>query len=414
MISFNQQSIFSRYVSLAGANFISAVFGFIIAALLARQFGPAGFGEISLVASLVSYLLVLANCGTGLHAVRVVAMGQSTLETMIPTVVTLRLILGAGVFLLLVLSTYLIPKLNDSRLLVLLYGLTLFSNAISLMWAPQAVHRTNSLAIAKVFLQFINLSVLYLLLLFDSQLYMVPIAVLIAELMVAAGLFISIQPYVGRLAKLPTFKTMLALLRESAPIGATQLVRAVVLASDLIIIGLLLPWGEVGVYAVSFKIFLFLLGLGSAYFVILLPKLAEVSHSIASISIELRASFKRVFPIVLSAAVVIWVSADVMIDQLFGSGYDQSAAVLRVLSIAFVVNITGRHYRQVLLVKKMQVKDLRLSGISAVAHFVSKLVLVPFFGILGCAVGTVLGEIVLFVSQRIAALKVLKKESAVK
>ena len=107
----NQQSILSRYIGLAGANFLSAIFGFLVAALLARQFGPAGFGAISLAATLVSYGLVLSNCGTVLHAVRMVAMGENSLEQMIPMVISIRLLLGIVVFMLLVAAAYLVPQL---------------------------------------------------------------------------------------------------------------------------------------------------------------------------------------------------------------------------------------------------------------------------------------------------------------
>ena len=70
--------MFNRYVALAGANFVSAVFGFLVTALLARHFGPRGFGELSMAATLVSYALVVASCGTGIYAVRTVAMGHNT------------------------------------------------------------------------------------------------------------------------------------------------------------------------------------------------------------------------------------------------------------------------------------------------------------------------------------------------
>lgn len=380
---------------------------------MAREFGPSGFGEISLAASLISYALALANCGTGIHAVRVVAMGQSTLETMIPIVVTLRVILGSLVFALLLLAVYSIPKLFESRQLILLFGLTLFTNAISLMWVPQAIHRTNSMAVATVMLQLLNLSALFLFLSVSTSLHVAPLAVVVAEVLVALGLLATIRTYVGKLTPLPAPRTLLSTLRESAPIGMTQLVRAFALASDLLIVGLLLPWTEVGMYAASFKIFLFMLSLGSVYFVILLPRLAELSESDTSMAKELRDSFIRVLPLLFAATLGTWILADFMINILFGSDYDRSGTILRILSIAVVANIVGKHYRQVLLVKKMQNKDLETSGVSAVVHIAAKLALVPFFGIVGCAVGALIGELVLMVRQRAAVKKLKLKQLAI-
>jgi len=401
----NQQSIFSRYISLAGANFLSAIFGFLVAALLARQFGPAGFGAISLATSLVSYAIVISNFGTVLHAVRMVAMGENSLEQMIPVVISIRLLLGIILFMLLSVAAYLIPQLYESRHLIVLFAMTLFSNAILLTWVPQAVHRTHAISASRVMLQFLNLGLLYLFLQFDSSLYMAPIALIMAEIMVAFGLILSIRSYVKGVNPLPGFAAMKAVLRECSPIGMTQLVRALALASDLVILGMMSVYSDVGIYATAYKLYLFLLSLGSAYFVILLPRIAERAASNSLILKELRLSFRRVLPVVTGVVIVIWFSADLLIELLFGAGYGGAADVLRVLSVAMFANVIGRHFRQVLLAKKMQAIDLKQSGFSAGVHLVSKILLIPFFGIIGCALGTLIGELTLIIGQAMAVRK---------
>lgn len=405
MSPINQQTILGRYISLAGASFLSAIFGFLIASLLARQFGPAGFGAISLATSLVSYAIVVSNCGTILHAVRMVAMGQSTLEQMIPVVVYIRLLLGTVVFILIAVAAYLIPQLYESRHLFVLFALTLFSNAILLTWVPQAVHRIHAISASKVMLQFLNLALLFLFLQFDSSLYIAPIALIIAEVMVAFGLILSIRRYVTRVNPLPDFGAMKAVLWESTPIGMTQMVRALTLASDLLILGLMGIYSDVGIYAAGFKLYLFLLTMGSAYFVILLPRIAERAASNNLIFKELRLSFKRVLPIMTVVVIVVWLVADLLIEILFGAGYGGAADVLRVLSVASLASIIANHYRQVLLVKKMQAIDLKKTSISAFVHLSSKLLLIPFFGIIGCALGTLIGEIALTIGLALAVRK---------
>lgn len=406
MIAISGQSILSRYASLAGANFISAIFGFLVAALLARQFGPAGFGAVSLAATLVSYALVLSNCGTVLHAVRMVAKGEKSLEEMIPLVVSIRLLLGFVVFILLVAATYLVPQFSESRLLIVLFAITLFSNAMILTWVPQAIHRTHAIAASQVALQFLHLCLLYVFLEFNPSLYMAPIALIIAETVVALGLISSIRSYVQKVKPLPSFGAMKAVLGECVPIGMTQLVRALALASDLLILGVMSAYSDVGIYATAYKLYLFLLSLGSAYFVILLPRLAERAASNSLMLSELRLSFKRALPIVSGVIIVTWFIAGYLIELLFGAGFEGAADVLRILSLAMLANIIGRHFRQVLLAKKMQAIDLKQSSISAVVHLVSKLLLIPFFGIIGCALGTLIGELSLIIGQALAVRKV--------
>ena len=335
-----------------------------------------------------------------------VAMGENSLEQMIPMVISIRLLLGIVVFMLLVAAAYLVPQLFESRQLIVLYAVTIFSSAVILTWVPQAIHRTHAIAASRVMLQFLNLCLLYLFLQVNSSLYMVPIALIIAEIVVAFGLMLSIRSYVTGVNPLPSFGAMKAVLRESAPIGMTQLVRALALASDLLILGILSVYSDVGIYAAAYKLYLFLLSLGGAYFVILLPRLAERAASNSLILKELRLSFKRALPIVIGAIIIIWFIADPLIELLFGAEYGEAANVLRILSVAMLANIIGRHFRQVLLARKLQATDLRQSSISAGVHLFSKILLIPFFGIIGCALGTLIGELTLIIGQALAVRKV--------
>ncbi len=128
---------------------------------------------------------------------------------------------------------------------------------------------------------------------------------------------------------------------------------------------------------------------------------------------ELRQSFLRVLPVMTGAVIAVWFIADFLINLLFGVDYAEAAHVLRILSLAIVANIIARHYRQVLLVKKMQHTDLKLSTISAVVHLLSKLLLIPLFGIIGCALGTLVGEIALMIGQRSAVNRDLSENAAI-
>jgi O-antigen/teichoic acid export membrane protein len=202
---------------------------------------------------------------------------------------------------------------------------------------------------------------------------------------------------------------MKAVLWESTPIGMTQMVRALTLASDLLILGLMSIYSDVGIYAAAFKLYLFLLTMGSAYFVILLPRIAARAASNSLVFQELRLSFKRVLPIVTGVVIIVWFIADLLIELLFGAGFEGAADVLRVLCVASLTSVIGNHYRQVLLVRKMQTIDFKQSSIAAFVHLSSKLLLIPFFGIIGCALGTLIGEIALTIGLAMAVRKGVSK-----
>jgi O-antigen/teichoic acid export membrane protein len=407
MSSINTQSLLARYSILFTANFLAAISGFLVVVLLARHFGPSGFGKITLAVSIVGYMLVAATFGLNVHAVRAVANGKSSLEDMIPMIITIRLALAILSFLVIAASAYAIPMLYESRYLIFLFGVTLFSDILLMLWVPQTMHRTNIIAATEVLRPFLNLLLLYVLLLLDSSLYLAPIAKVTADILAGIGLILFIRRHTGALKPVPGLGALKSVLRESAPIGVSQVMRTFALATDLIILGLMTGYVEVGVYAAAYRFFLFFLTLGGAYFVILLPRLATISNSVNLLKKELHSSFQRVLPLLGIGLIGVFLSADFLILTLFGDGYSDAGGVLRILSVAAAVSIVARQYRQVLLVKNMQTVELRWSTISAAAHVLSKIVLIPAMGTMGCALGTLIGELFLFFGQRRAVRNVL-------
>lgn len=397
------QPILLRYATLAGAHLIAGAFGFLVAALLARNFGPAGFGAIALATSITSYALVATVLGTDFYAVRAVAARQASLEQMIPIVIFIRFLLSTIVFLLIALGTCLLPKLQESRVLIGLFSLTFFTDAILLIWVPQALHRTNTVAVCNALLQLINFLSLYCFLLVSSSIYMAPAAKIFADILVACGLMLSIRGYTGRLHRLPDLAGIRSIVRDCAPLGVTQLIRGIALASDLIILGLVSNLADTGVYAAAHKLYFFLLSLGGAYFVILVPRLAAISASGGSLQREVRASLIRVLPVLTAALALVWAGSDMLVKLLFGDVYADAAGILRVLALAAFAGVIFGHHRNLLLVKRRQGVVLRLTIASSALHICLKAILIPIVGILGCALGTLIGEVFLVIALWLAA-----------
>ena len=403
-----EQSIRFRFTVLIAANLLASVFGFATMSLIAWRFGAAAFGEIAFAQSIIVYAIVAATCGTELHAIRTVAHDRSELGAMASSVMLVRFALALVVYAIVAASSFAVPPFQAVRPLILLFGLSVFTTAINVSWIPQALHRTHVFAFANLSVQVVAFGGLFLVLLLWEDLTVVPLAKVFAELCAGAALLIWMRRRVGRLRRVFSRKSLLALLRRSAPIGGTQLLRGVALGSDLIILGLLVTSVELGHYAAAFKIFMMLTGFATAYFVILLPRLAARKGDSDGIARELRASFRRVMPVFVAGAVLLALIAAPLLQLLFGPSFRAAAGSLRILCLALLVNIVLRHYRQVLLVRNRQDVDLSTSTIGGIGHVVFKLALIPMIGIAGAALGTLLGEVLLLILQRRAARAALR------
>lgn len=406
----HNKAIIIRTAILISANILAAAFGFAVITLIARMFGPSGLGEISLATTIIIYANLAASFGTDIFAVTTIASKRQSVERVIGTIVPLRLILSTIVFIVVVLLVFLIPQYSSIFYLVALFGGTLFSTSLILTWVPQALHKSEILALVNILLQFTYFVGLYVAFHYIPDLLLAPVIKLITEIIIAIGLFLWVKKQLHERLVISTLETLVNTLKDCAPIGATQLVRGLSLGSDIILLGLFVSHEQLGFYSSAHKIFLLLLSFGSAYFVIILPRFANLSSDLSAVNQELKSSFIRVFPVLFSVLVILFYSASFSLSLLFGSAFTEATVILQVLCIVVFVNIFSRHYRQVLLVCNHKEDDFRMSSRSCIIHLIAKIILIPLFGPIGCAIGTLLGECYLLFVQRIFARRILRNQ----
>ena len=388
----NPGSIAGRYAVLTGANLLAAVAGFLAVLSIVEHFGPAGLGDTSLALAVVGYALTIAACGTQLHAVRRVAAAPETVGTVVGTVMLVRLGVGLATYLGLIALLTVVPGLAEIRLLSALFALSIFTNAFNVSWVGQALHRTSVLAAANFATQLLYLLGLWSFLAWRPALTTVAGCKVAADLTVTLALVLWLRQRVGPIERPGSPRELWRTLSQAAPLGGTKLLRTLALGSDLLLVGLLVSRRELGHYAGAMKLFMLLMSLAAAYFVILLPRLAQRAEGGGALAHEVTASLGRVLPVAIPAVVGLALFARPLLAGLFEPSFTTAALALRLLGLAFLANLIGRHFRQVLLVRGRQTTDLRLTSFAAAVHVTLKIALIPWLGLTGAALGTLLGE----------------------
>ena len=404
-----QESVPFRYAVLSGANLAGAGCGFLVTLLIARSFGPQGLGYVSLALALLGYALEISTCGTSLRAVAQAAADHTSIPATIAAVITIRVVLSLAVYPVLIALSLAVPAFTEVDLLVAIYGLVLFANALNLVWVPQALHASHMYAANSVAMQSLTLLLVLACLGLGAGLWSVAASRALAEFVVAAALLLWAVRRVGRLRPPPDYGAVGRFALASAPFGGAQTLRSLAIGADPILLGLLVGAVELGYYASAYRIFMLLITLAAGYFVILLPRVAERAHDCNALSRELRQSLRYALPVVLAVAVALAVSADTALPLLFGSGFDAAAPALQLLGAALCTSVAAGHYRQVLLARGRGRTDLCLIAAATAVHLLSKLLLIPVIGITGAALGTLIGELFLAIALRRAALKELMR-----
>lgn len=401
-------SLFRGYSVLTAGHLLTSASGFLVVLLIVDRFGAQGLGQVTLAVSVVSYALIIAGCGTQLHAVRTAATSEEAIPATAGTVLSLRLAVGVPTYLALLAVASLVPRLLEIRGLIALFGLGILVHSLDVSWIPQALNRTGLLAAANLGSQVFYLLGVWWLATLERGLGIAAWSKVGGALVVALWLLAWMRLRIGpmRLPRPPGDLWRMA--AQAAPIAGTNLVRSLGLGSDLLIVGVMLGDEELGHYAGAVRLFLFLLSLASAYFVVLLPRLAQRGREErGALGQELRASLGRVVgPTGVVAGILIWLASPVL-SGLFGPGFEQATSALRLLLLALLANLVGRHFRQVLLVRNRQVLDLRATMVATGVHLVAKVGLVATLGLTGAALGTLIGELTLMLLLYRAAVPLL-------
>ena len=398
------RTLLSRFALLAAADIFCRLTRFLADVALGRHFGRAVFGQLNLAQSLAVQGMSVAGGGLDTFGMREAAAGRMPAGPLAATIVLLRAALGIVVWAIVAAVTWLVPQYRESFVLAALYGLSIFTGALTVGWLAQALGRMNVVALSLVSTHIVYFGGVQIAVQQAWPAASVPVILVGAETLTAAGLWLWLVRRFGALPRPLPLRAALQILRESLPIGGANIVRALTTGSDILLLGLFVSEAAVGIYGAGFKLYSLGAAIIALYLSVLLPHLAASrleSKSPADRGDDrardfLRTAMQRALaPALLAAAVVVpaaWLAAGLALRLLFGPDFEGGAETLRILLLALPLTLVAGHFRSALVVLGRQRLDLGLAAFGAGVHVAAKVVLIFVAGPIGCAAGTIAGE----------------------
>lgn len=408
------KQVWQRAAVLIAFDGASKALALLASIWVARAFGPDGFGALSVAQSVAMAAQIVATCGLESWAVRAaVASPQRSLQ-LASTVMRLRLALGAVVIAALLGGAALAGPRQGIGLLVVVYGLSAWTGALSLQWLTQSGRATHVMGAAQVLAQGVYLGLVVLLASRTSErLWVVPAALIAGELVAAAVNFGWVRRRLGALPPAASWRETLAMLREAAPLAASQAFRAVGFASDLVIAGLLLPIAVAGLYGAALKVFQVGISAASLYLIVALPRLVRVrENDPADLPRQLHRSMAVLTLSALPPLLLVGIAGEPIMAAVFGADFAGAIAPLRWLLLQWLFYALLSHYRNALLVEERQGLDTTLVGIGAFAHVGLKYLGGASAGMIGIAIGGALAEGLLLVAYALVFGRVRRRARA--
>jgi len=370
------------------------VIAFAATVYLARRLGVASFGIIGFATAIVLYLSRIADGGIDLGlGVREIAADLQGLDRVAPSVLGFRLLVSGALALVLGVVGVLFFPQPDGQV-VALYGLTLLTVGASTRWILLGMQRARTVAIARTAGEALMVILVLVLVRDAGDVVRVPLAQFVGDALAAFILAWRLRKMGHSLALRLDWTVVRPIVRRSGRLVLSALLGLMIFNADLIFLRIFRNTEFVGLYAAAYTLISFLLNLGIAYGLSLLPALTGLERDGSEQHEMFTTAVAQVFAIGLPVSVGGFLIAPQVIELVFGGEYSAAAPVLSILVWSVPLSLVRDVPVIALMARGREDFVLRTTGIACALNLALNLTLIPRYGMVGAASATLLTEAV--------------------
>jgi O-antigen/teichoic acid export membrane protein len=382
----------------------------VVVGLLTRSLGPAGYGYYNLIFAYLYIFTSIADLGLYTVLVREVSKVDTDKEKPIASkIFTLRLIF---VVLILILADFLVlffpypPLVRWGVIIASLFSV--FSSLTQvLMGVFQKYLRLYLVSVADIIARACQLVLLAVMIYIKAGLLSFVWAVVLSE----AIHFLLTLAFSRSLVKIKLsadFVYWKQILKTAFPIAVSLVFVLIYFKLDTVLLSLMKPAYDVGIYSVAYKVLEAAIFLPAIYVGLVMPLLSKYAFGNQA---EFVRTFRKAFNVLsvfaLPLMVYIFVLSDKIIRIIGGSGFVQSGPVLKILSVAILMIFFGNLGGNAIVALNLQKKGMWIYLAGAVFNVVANLILIPRYSYFAAAWITVATEILITLWM----FRLIKKEA---
>jgi O-antigen/teichoic acid export membrane protein len=389
-----------NYASLIIGECIAKLFTFVAFTIIGRRLGPERYGQIEFTLAIMVFFTLPVDFGLGSYGAREIAKDPSQSETLLSDIPMLRLVQASFCFLILLVFAFAVQKTAELRLLLVLYGASLFLFPALLQWFLQAYDRMNWVAAASMVRYGVFAGCIMAFARPSLPLWWIGIfectAVSAAAAVCLAG--------AGRCSAARfhwhgvPIQRFMAHIRSAGPIGLAEVAWAALWYLPTVLLGFLAPQQQVGWYTAAHRVVMGLHTFVWLYFFNMLPSLSRcVPEPKSSLRNLISGSLRITTGACILGGLAVTVLARPVASMIYGEAFAGAGRSLAVLIWLVPLAMFSGHYRFTLLAYDLQKELFAITLVSAVVATALCFPLIPAWGATGAAAALVAGNVVTLV-----------------
>ena len=383
-----------NFLALGSGEVAARLIAFAATVYIAHVLGPDYYGIIGFATAITLYLNRVADGGVELGlGVREIAAAPTRLSELAPALLSARLLVASVLIVVLaLLSAFVLPPPEGTVLA--LYGLTLLAVGGSTRWIYLGLEKSRLVAVARALGEAIMVALVFALVRGPADLTRVPLAQFAGDTIAALVLLAVLRRYHVKLRPKFDWSVIKPLLPRASLLVVSSFFGLAIYNADLIFLRAFRDRSTVGYYAAAYTLISFLVNLGTAYSMSLLPTLTRLAKTPAEQNSLYHSAVAQVFALGFPIAVGGALLAPKIIGLFFGHEYAPSTLPLQILFWAVPLAVLRDVPIVAMLSRGREDAIFRLTGWAAALNLLLNFMLIPRFGMTGAAVATVVTEAV--------------------
>ncbi len=391
---------------------VKIILAFLIGALVARSLGPEGLGKISLGTAILSILNVIAGMGMQNIVVKLIVEEENKNNKIIGTAIIITTIASFFIFAILgwILFIYSNMDAELKVIVIVINSAILFRQADVLQYIYEA--KINFKGISKLLLATNLLMTILKIAFLKFELTVIWYAALIP--LEVAIIAIGTYAIAGR-DGLITYKlniklsTVRKLLIKSFPLLIASLSSILYLKIDQIMIGTYLNNEELGLYSAATRLselmYIIPMTIMASYY----PVLVEFKQKNESQYSKLTSNLLNVGSITaILASMATLVFSETLINIAYGNKYYEAAAILKIHGWTLLFVTIGVISHAWYVIEGLQSNIMYRTTFGALLNIILNSQLIPEYGGIGAAIGTLITQAVTTIGVDIITTKTRK------
>lgn len=381
---------------------LSIVLPLITTPYITRTIGVENYGKINFGNSVISYFTLVADFGISTYAVlegSKLRKTENELNQFSNEVFSVNIITTLFAYLLLVLTTVLIPQVRGYGVLLLIQALPIIFTALGTDWFNTISEDFLYTTVRYIIIQCLSLVMLLVFVKGEKDYLLYALIVSGSSI---CGKIINLLYIRRKYIKIKfTYKMKFYKhLRPMIVLFANSLAISIYVNADLTMLTIFKGNVATGIYSISVKIYTIIKQVLAAVISVLVPR---ISFYIGEQMMEeyarlLTKAVHALFLMILPATIGVFVFAESIVYIIGGRDYVLGAGSLRILSLAiFAGLLSSLIISTVLLPNKEEKYVLKTTFFAAIFNVFANLILIPLYSYLGAASTTLLAEFIVLV-----------------